>query len=256
MITAIITARGGSKRLPRKNVLPFCGKPLVAWSIIQSRCSRLVDLTVLTTDDDEIAAIGKKYKADEIIMRSGWDPDTNANVSWTYALLDLKGKGYQIDTFLGALPTNPLRKPDDFDNSIRLYKKLGVDSLGTRAPVNEIIAYKEIGENRCIPSFRSYRWECITNGACWIVYKAAKWIREIADYPGSDTESVKKIQKDIRTIPDSEKEVMWFYPVEAWQRFDIDYELDFAISEMLFKKYVLKNSKNPYEDYAKEKHDD
>ena len=76
-VTAIIVARGGSKRLLRKNVLPFCGLPLVEWSILQAVCSHHIgaENTYLTTDDDEIAAIGEKHNLN-IIWRPDWEnPD-------------------------------------------------------------------------------------------------------------------------------------------------------------------------------------
>jgi pseudaminic acid cytidylyltransferase len=57
MNVAIIPARGGSKRLPRKNIRMFCGKPLVAWSIIQALNSYFIDDVYVSTDDQEIAEI-------------------------------------------------------------------------------------------------------------------------------------------------------------------------------------------------------
>ena len=56
MILAIIPARGGSKRIPRKNIKPFCGKPMLVWSIEAARAAAIFDAIVVSTDDDEIAA--------------------------------------------------------------------------------------------------------------------------------------------------------------------------------------------------------
>src|SRR5665811_1446 len=60
-ILAIIPARGGSKGLPRKNIKPLLGKPLVAWTIEQARASSALDLTVVSTDDEEIAHIAREH---------------------------------------------------------------------------------------------------------------------------------------------------------------------------------------------------
>ena len=60
---AIVTARGGSKRIPRKNVLPFMGKPILAWSIEAALESGLFDEVVISTDDDEIAELAQRYGA-------------------------------------------------------------------------------------------------------------------------------------------------------------------------------------------------
>ena len=67
---AIITARGGSKRIPRKNIKEFCGKPIIAYSIAAAKESDLFDEIMVSTDDAEIAEISKKYGASVPFMRS------------------------------------------------------------------------------------------------------------------------------------------------------------------------------------------
>src|SRR5690554_3684916 len=63
MRLAIIPARGGSKRIPRKNIKPFCGKPMIAWSIEAAHLSGCFDRIIVSTDDDEIAAIARTHGA-------------------------------------------------------------------------------------------------------------------------------------------------------------------------------------------------
>ena len=67
---AIITARGGSKRIPRKNIKEFCGKPIIAYSIEAALESRVLDEVMVSTDDVEIAGIAKKYGAEVPFYRS------------------------------------------------------------------------------------------------------------------------------------------------------------------------------------------
>ena len=67
---AIITARGGSKRIPRKNVKPFMGKPMIAYAIAAALESKLFDEVMVSTDDSEIAAIAKENGAAVPFMRS------------------------------------------------------------------------------------------------------------------------------------------------------------------------------------------
>ena len=67
---AIITARGGSKRIPRKNIRSFCGKPIIAYSIIAAKKSGLFDEVMVSTDDEEIAQIAGEYGASVPFMRS------------------------------------------------------------------------------------------------------------------------------------------------------------------------------------------
>ncbi|WP_261845151.1 pseudaminic acid cytidylyltransferase [Aliamphritea ceti] len=69
MKIAIIPARGGSKRIPRKNIREFCGKPMIAWSIEAALASGCFDKVVVSTDDDEIAAVAKQWGADVPFMR-------------------------------------------------------------------------------------------------------------------------------------------------------------------------------------------
>lgn len=64
MKIAIIPARGGSKRIPRKNIKDFCGKPMIAWSIEAAKASGLFDRIIVSTDDDEIAEVAKQWGAE------------------------------------------------------------------------------------------------------------------------------------------------------------------------------------------------
>lgn len=64
MRLAVIPARGGSKRIPRKNIKMFCGHPMISWSIRAALASDCFDRIVVSTDDDEIADVAKQYGAD------------------------------------------------------------------------------------------------------------------------------------------------------------------------------------------------
>ncbi|MEB3209502.1 MAG: pseudaminic acid cytidylyltransferase, partial [Synechococcus sp.] len=69
MKLAIIPARGGSKRIPRKNIKPFCGKPMIAWSIEAARQSGCFDRIIVSTDDAEIADVARAHGAEIPFMR-------------------------------------------------------------------------------------------------------------------------------------------------------------------------------------------
>ena len=69
MKIAVIPARGGSKRIPRKNIKDFCGKPMIAWSIRIARISGLFERIIVSTDDTEIAKIAKQWGAEVPFMR-------------------------------------------------------------------------------------------------------------------------------------------------------------------------------------------
>jgi len=68
-IIVIIPARGGSKGVPRKNIKPLLGKPLIAWTIEQAKMSKHIDKLIVSTDDKEIAEISQKYGAEVPFLR-------------------------------------------------------------------------------------------------------------------------------------------------------------------------------------------
>lgn len=78
---AIITARGGSKRIPRKNIKDFCGKPIMAYSIEAAKASGLFDEIMVSTDDGEIAEVARKYGANVPFMRSAATSDDYATTA-------------------------------------------------------------------------------------------------------------------------------------------------------------------------------
>ena len=110
-VLAIITARGGSKRLPGKNIKELCGKPLIAWTIEAAKnCERVV----VTTDSDEIGEVSIKYGAEVI-----WRPDhlaTDDAKSIDVVLDVIDTVGWEGRTML-LQPTSPLRTSEDIDNA-------------------------------------------------------------------------------------------------------------------------------------------
>lgn len=87
---AIITARGGSKRIPRKNIKPFCGVPIIAYSIQAALDSNLFDEVMVSTDDSEIADVSRRYGASVPFMRSEHTSDDHATTA--DVLLEVIGK--------------------------------------------------------------------------------------------------------------------------------------------------------------------
>ncbi len=119
-LLAIIPARGGSKRLPRKNILDLAGKPLIAWTIEAALISKYIDHVIVSTDDDEIATVSKKYGADVPFMRPtnlATDDSTSVDVV-LHAIERLE----QYDYIILLQPTSPLRTTKNIDESIELLK--------------------------------------------------------------------------------------------------------------------------------------
>jgi len=113
-VVAIIPARGGSKGLPRKNALPLCGKPLVAYSIEAAFSIQGVDRVVVSTEDDEIAAIAQSYGQDVAMRRPRRLAGDHSKIedSITNVYLGLKAEGYNPDMSIILLPTHPFRNRD------------------------------------------------------------------------------------------------------------------------------------------------
>lgn len=85
MNMAVIPARGGSKRIPRKNIKDFCGKPMIAWSIEAAKKSGLFDRIIVSTDDAEIAEVAKRWGADVPFMRPAELSDDHAGTTGVIA---------------------------------------------------------------------------------------------------------------------------------------------------------------------------
>lgn len=106
---AIITARGGSKRIPRKNIRDFCGKPIIAYSIDAARNSALFDEVMVSTDDEEIAEISIRYGAKVPFYRSAETSNDYATTMdvLTEVLSSYKKMGKHFDYMCCLYPTAP-----------------------------------------------------------------------------------------------------------------------------------------------------
>ena len=117
---ATICARGGSKGLPRKNVLPFAGKPLIAHTIEQALACAMIDGVFVSTDDDEIAQVARKYGAQVPYMRPAELATDEAPklpaIEHLVAFLEKNGGG--IGRIVDLQPTSPLRTQDDLRSAI------------------------------------------------------------------------------------------------------------------------------------------
>jgi len=127
----IIPARGGSKRIPRKNIKDFLGKPIIAYSIEIARTSNLFDEIVVSTDDEEIADISRKFGANVPFMRSSKNSNDFAVLAdVVQEVLDYyKAMGKKIEFACCLLPTAPLIRLEYFMQSFELLKSSNFDSI-------------------------------------------------------------------------------------------------------------------------------
>ena len=142
---AIIPARGGSKGLPGKNIKPLCGKPLINYTIEAALKSGLIDHVMVSTDDEEIAAVARKAGADVPFLRPAEYARDNSSVkdAVSFTLEQLSQIGIQPEIVAILYPTHPFRPPGLLDFLVR-------KNLSGYSPVSTV---KKISHKTRIPLF-------------------------------------------------------------------------------------------------------
>jgi N-acylneuraminate cytidylyltransferase len=132
---ALIPARGGSKGIPRKNIRPFAGRPLIAYSIAAGLAAQTVTRLVVSTDDEEIAAISRRYGAETPFLRPAeYSLDNTPDLPvFRHALEWLaQNEGYHPDIVVQLRPTSPFRRTSHIDEAVcRLLERPEADSVRT-----------------------------------------------------------------------------------------------------------------------------
>ena len=218
---AIIPARAGSKRLPKKNILDFSGKPLVSWVIESSIGSQFICDTIISSNDQKILEIGKKYGIQTITRPIELASDTSSTID---AILHVLENILDIPDYIVLLQaTSPLRKTNHINEAIELliaknadaivsvceteHSPLWTNTLESNLDMKNFI-HKDIKNKRSqdLPIF--YR----LNGAIYIC-------------------DVKKLLKEKTLFL---KENIYAYKMNKKCSIDIDDEIDFKLAELLF----------------------
>jgi len=224
-ILAIIPARGGSKGTPRKNVRLLCGKPLIAYTIEAALSSKLIDRVVVSTEDEEIAKVSKKYGA-EVLERPEElaQDDTPSLPVYQHAIRYLEEvKDYHPEIIVVLQPTSPLRIVEDIDRAIEEFLEAKYDSIASVCEVEHPPQWMyTLAGNRLKPVIKDaekvvrrqdapkvYR----LNGAVYVTS------RDI-------------IMKENRVLGRDTK--AYIMPLE--RSIDIDTELDFKLAELLMRE--------------------
>ncbi len=150
-IPVIIPARAGSKGILRKNIMDFCGKPLLAWSILQAKESLEVSNVYVSTDGDDIADVAMKFGAQVIRRPAEIATDTaTSEAALKHAVHEIeKNESFDSAVFLQA--TSPLRRKNDISEAIRLYWEKGYDSLFSMTVLEDYCLWKK--DNNELQSF-------------------------------------------------------------------------------------------------------
>lgn len=216
---AIIPARGGSKSIPRKSIIDFAGKPLLAWTIEQAIASSFIDEVYVTSDSKDILKIAADYGAKIIQRPRNISSDTASSESALLHALSQLRENIDYIVFLQA--TSPLRKSDDIDNAIRKIIKDKADSLLSLTEAQEFVWRKSKGKiNSVTFDYKNRRRHqelekiYYENGSIY-VFKP------------------KILQKYKNRLGGKITE----YIMQPWQRADIDDYLSFEWCQWLYYKY-------------------
>jgi CMP-N,N'-diacetyllegionaminic acid synthase len=184
---AVIPARGGSKRLPRKNVMPLKGHPLIAYTIKAARdASRLTDWLV-STDDEEIAAAARRYGAQVPFTRpTELAGDTVRNNAVMRHALDYmeKARGIHYDIIMLLQPTCPIRSGEHIDQAVDLLWASPLETLASvKGPIYKRFPYIKTIRNGVLESYNpaedEKNWEpCYTYNAAIYAMKRDFFLRE------------------------------------------------------------------------------
>ena len=185
IVLAVIPARGGSKGVPRKNLRPVAGKPLLAWSIEAALGSTRLGRCVVSTEDEEIAAVARAHGAEVLERPRTLASDEASTVAVAqHALVEIAA-----DVVVVIQPTSPIRRRGLIDACIERFVEEGADSLGT---VHPDYSY-EYGAD--MPRRQEFRPRLVDNGNVYVLdadlVRAGRWLGDrLATFETSREEGV------------------------------------------------------------------
>ncbi len=160
-----IPARGGSKRLPRKNLCPLAGKPLIAHTIESAKQSGLFDEVYVCTEDKEIAEAAQSYGASvPFLMAEELCGDLVAShIPCQHLAAALAGCGSAVDTLICLQPSSPLRSAEDIIAAVEKFQDSNFEALVSVTPVDP----------------HDFHWAIVPNGdEHWHMYFGSQFMKE------------------------------------------------------------------------------
>ncbi len=222
---AIIPARGGSKRLPRKNLLDLAGQPLVAWSIEAGLNSKYIDNVVVSSDDVEILAISKRYNAETIVRPVELASDTATTFDAIQHTID-NVKRYDYIVLLQA--TTPLRDEKQIDEAIELLESKNADAIVSVCEMDHSPLWSNtLNENLSMQGFLKEE----------ILHKRSQDLEKYFRLNGAIY--ICKTEKFLEEKSFFLKENIYAYKMSRESSIDIDEEIDFRMAEFYLTKQTL-----------------
>jgi CMP-N,N'-diacetyllegionaminic acid synthase len=127
---AVVAARGGSKGIPHKNLIDLCGKPLIAWTVLQAAAAHGVDVVAVSSDSDAILAAAEAAGAVGVRRPDDISGDlASSEAAWLHALEHVDGKLGPFERIVALQATSPIREASDIDHALDAFEQQKLDSL-------------------------------------------------------------------------------------------------------------------------------
>jgi len=227
---AIILARGGSKGIPKKNIMNFCGKPLIAWSIEGAKNANGVSSVWVSSDSNEILKIAKKHGANIIKRPKSLATDKATSISaYLHAIKEIQSKIGTIDAVIAVQVTSPIREPRDIEAGIREFYNSHYDSMFAAARIGDFYIWKMTKKKKLSsinynykkrPRRQDFEEQFVENGSFYIFKPEV-------------------IQKHNNQLGGK----IGITLMEFWKSFEIDDMEDVEFCKIIMEHYLLRNSK-------------
>jgi len=226
-IIAIILARGGSKGIPSKNIMKFCGKPLLVWSIEHAKKASGISSVWVSSDSEKILKIAKKAGASIIKRPKNLARDTSTSVSgWIHAINEIQKKDGEIDVVVALQATSPVRESSDIENGLTKFHKLKYDSMFSGSLIGDFFIWERNKKNNLKsinynyhkrPRRQKFKEQYVENGSFYIF-----------------------TPKNIKKYNNQLGGKIGIATMEFWKSFEIDSIENVEFCENIMKHYLLK----------------
>lgn len=156
-VVAIILARGGSKGIPKKNIMNFCGKPLIAWSIEHAISVKGISSVWVSSESNVILKIAKKYGANVIQRPKALATDNASSVSaYLHAINEIE-KDTPIDVVIAIQATSPVRESRDVERALKEFSSASFDSMFSAAEIGDFYIWKQTKQGKLLSVNYNYK---------------------------------------------------------------------------------------------------
>jgi len=227
-VVVIILARGGSKGIPKKNIMNFCGKPLLVWSIEQAKLSKNIDSIWVSSDDDKILNIAKKNGANIIKRPKAFSTSKSSPVTgWIHAINHIENHEKPIDVVIALQTTSPIRESKDIEKGIKIFFKQKLDSLFSASLIGDFYIWE-----RKNSKYRSINYN----------YKKRPRRQEFSDQFVENGSFYMFTPNLIKKVKNPIGGKIGISLMEFWKLFELDEMEDVELCSIIMKHYLLKNN--------------